>query len=214
MKISRTIFVCILATVVMIFIVMTEKRVTQLPVLPTKILLSAKQLARTAVSADVREKAKVTSETNFDGFESLRKKPLKSEKELETYAASLADSRLLLRASETLLSVEKGKLDERREAQRLNSISYLYEAARDARNPNREHVLDAIDAIVASRLPSGEEGVDPELAKSLQGDRIELFAVLLLESPERAQKRIEKTGDGQLQTIYRKALLRQLAASE
>ncbi|MEW6055807.1 MAG: hypothetical protein AB1540_04260 [Bdellovibrionota bacterium] len=151
--------------------------------------------------------------SSISHFSLSKKKALKTLEEKQGYESMLADENLIQQAKEILLDRSAIELDEAAEGSRIESISYLYEVVRSESNPVREKALSAIEQVVMNPLPT-EERKDSDLSKSLQGDVIELFAILAVESGERAQRVIEQVTDLRLQEVYRKALLRQLATLE
>jgi len=88
---------------------------------------------------------------------------------------------------------------------RMTMIDFLEEALAWKDNQIRRDIVDSVErTLKANNLQSGSK----ETRRMLAGDKIELFAVLSEQAPERAKTVLETTHDTQLSSIFQYAIKR------
>lgn len=140
----------------------------------------------------------------WEDYQKTRALVLPSEKEKTALRTTLLDRRLLAEAFSALeIRTEEKKSASARDG-RIHRISYVNDVLSDSGNPNREEALNGIEKTLNTRLPD-LSAVDPELARSWVGDRVELFMMLLHYAPSRAIQLTKDQTDPALRELYRLA---------
>jgi ribosomal protein L30E len=89
--------------------------------------------------------------------------------------------------------------------ERLSMIDFFEEALAWKDNPARNDALDSMDrTLKANNLAHGSK----ETKQMLAGDKVELFAILAEQAPNRAKELLERTLDKQLLSVFQYAVKR------
>jgi hypothetical protein len=113
----------------------------------------------------------------------LQQKVLPTAEERKTLRGMLADSNLIEMVKEELL-VPESTYTKEAEAKRMVAVEFLTDAVAWADNPATGAVMEAIEAVVFADNISADASED--LARSLAGDKMELYTQMLHRSPDRA----------------------------
>ena len=112
-------------------------------------------------------------------------KVILSEEERRKQNEQLSDRRFMAAAASTLKNPVT-QFERRDELRRMKAVTYLAVAAHWTENPEREAIFSTIDEAIAQENIATV--ANERQKKSVAGDKIELFEILLRESPERAAK--------------------------
>lgn len=89
--------------------------------------------------------------------------------------------------------------------ERLSMIDFFEEALAWKENPARSEAIDSMErTLKANNLVHGSK----EARQMLAGDKIELFAILAEQEPNRAKELLERTQDKQLLSVFQYAVKR------
>jgi hypothetical protein len=114
----------------------------------------------------------------------LEQKVLPTSDERNALRGMLSDPEMIQTVKEDLLATETTYSKEA-EAKRMVAAEFLGDAATWADNPAMSTVMEAIEGVILTENISSE--VSEELARSLAGDKTELYTQLLHRSPDRAE---------------------------
>jgi hypothetical protein len=123
--------------------------------------------------------------TSFQRAVDLGKKVLPSSQEVQTEKALFSSKELIQYAEAQLLSTDEAAQTKTGEERRMQSIDFFEAALRWRENPRRQEVLEAMSRVVERPVASLE--LPLAFRRSLGGDVIELYTVLLQQEPTRAE---------------------------
>lgn len=107
-----------------------------------------------------------------------------------------------------LLHTVKNQYSDQVEKDRMMAISYLSESLRFKHNPQKEILKDQIYRFLEDPYLA-EQTKDRRLRRSLAGDRVELFSLLLKEDPSLAHQLLQDTADAHVGRLYQYVMKQQ-----
>ena len=139
-------------------------------------------------------------------FRLLQRKVLLKPEERESLQAIYRDPELLAAAKRALLAEGETVFSEDRQFQRLYRVEYVGMALEWQENPARDAVLrEAKELILAKNIHNDQE---LELRRSLAGDKVELFMILLHNDRAGAEALLEQAKGTDLQKLLQYATTR------
>jgi hypothetical protein len=120
----------------------------------------------------------------------LAQKALPTGEQRRMLQEMLSDPELIQKAKMDLLASSEEAFSKEAEARRMLSVEFLTDAIAWAENPAIEAVSESIeDVLLADNIA---EDAPDDLARSLAGDKMDLFTQVLHASPERAHTIAER----------------------
>jgi hypothetical protein len=141
----------------------------------------------------------MTSHPDLAQFRFLQRKVLLSPEEKETLRAIYKDPEMLEAAKLDLLAEGEKTLSEDRQFQRLYRVEYLGMALEWTDNPNRTSVLDSIKELILAKNIHRDQEL--ELRRSLAGDKVEMFMILLNSERAMAEALLEEVRGSELEKL-------------
>jgi hypothetical protein len=129
-------------------------------------------------------KAALDEDPGMAHYHWLVQKILPTEEHRRMRQEMLSDPELIQKARVELLTSSEADLTKSGEAKRMLYVEFLADACAWAENPEIEAVSEAIEDVLFAENITEETPVD--LAKSLAGDKMDLYTQLLHTSPEQA----------------------------
>jgi len=121
--------------------------------------------------------------------------------EMQSY---LSDPKLLHDAMTKISQVKEKSFISENEVKRIEAIKFIEASLEWNENPIKEHIVEGVIEIIRSDLL--DESLDVRLLKSLAGDRVQLFHILLRKSPEKLARAVKNIDNQRLLRIYKFAL--------
>lgn len=137
---------------------------------------------------------------------------LQEKKALRTAAVDEEEYRKLLTDEDNIstsfeiLSNSGSKYADNEERKRMLALSHIARALQVAKGREQESALQGLENLLVEEF---KDGLDPELKKSLAGDKVEAFSLLLQSSPDRAQKVRDKVKGSKLAPLIEFAFARE-----
>ena len=133
------------------------------------------------------------------------KKALRTAVDEEEYRKLLTDENNISISIE-ILSNSGSKYADNAERKRMLALSHIARALQYAKGAALEVALQGLENLLVEEF---KDGLDPELKKSLAGDKVEAFSLLLQSSPDRAQKVRDKVKGSKLAPLIEYAFARE-----
>ncbi|RKG97177.1 hypothetical protein D7V97_34610 [Corallococcus sp. CA053C] len=163
-------------------------------------------LARPGSPLDVLRQRVMAENPDLARFRQLQRKVLRRAEETQALQALFNDSKVVDTAKRDLLA--KGELRFTDEAQfrRLYQVEYLGMGVEWQDNPEREARFKDIEQLILAN--NIQPDMDLELRRSLAGDKVELFMILLHNDRPRAEALLLKTQGTRLAPLLENARVR------
>lgn len=143
------------------------------------------------------------SDPQLRKFHDLRRKALRTSVEQQDYLAMIADAKLITEARDDLLAAALyPEVDQGEELKRLQRIQYLNSAVAWDSNPSRALAVETVRAVLLAKIPAG---LSKAAKGSTLGDKFDLFQILMVSDPARAESLLEETRGTALEKIFRLA---------
>lgn len=136
-------------------------------------------------NTDVLKQKIFKTEPKLAQFDFFREHALLDSNSREDYHALLSDKAMYTQVRQALLRPEGLEDTMEDNVKRLLQIDYLREALDWKENPEREHLLSTVEAIILE--DSFRDTMPEELKRSVAASKTELFEILHGHAPERAQ---------------------------
>lgn len=189
-----------------------EHRMWLSPLVEAPVLLTATSEKQPSVTStrpnpldDIRQRVMV-AHPDIAQFRHLQRKVLLRPEERQMLQALYQDDELVTAARHDLLAENEKTFSEESQLKRLYRVEYLGMGLEWKDNPKREGVLAAIqDLILAQNIKSDQE---LELQRSLAGDKVELFMILLHTDRGQAAQLLEQVRGTDLEKLLEYAQAR------
>jgi hypothetical protein len=136
--------------------------------------------------------------SNIDRFTELSEKALLSTAEQIELERLLSDPKGLRAIEVTLLQNESPSFTKQKQIQRFEMLHLLERSLQWADNPLRNDLLLTLERLIEARNTDVDDEV---IQRSLVGDKMELYGMLLMADPPRAQMLKEKVAGTKLSPI-------------
>lgn len=139
-------------------------------------------------------------------FRHLQRKVLLRPEERDSLRAIYQDQDVLAAAKHDLLAENEKTFSEERQLQRLYRVEYLGMGLEWQDNPGREKMLSTVKDLISAKNLSAEQ--DQELRRSLAGDKVELFMILLHNDRPQAEQMLADARGTDLEKLLEYAKVR------
>lgn len=134
--------------------------------------------------------------SRLDNFKSLKQKAIMTREERIDWERLLSNPDLINDAENTLLTIKPEALTRETQKERFHTLSYLEKALEWSNNPSKQEVIDVVEKVILTPL-SGDLAV----RKNFVGDKMELYAMLLVTAPEKASSILANSRGTSLENI-------------
>lgn len=139
-------------------------------------------------------------------FRHLQRKVLLRPEEKETLREIYQDEEILAAAKHDLLAENEKTFSEERQFQRLYRVEYLGMGLEWQDNPRREKLLGTVKELISTKNLTPDQ--DQELRRSLAGDKVELFMILLHNDRAQAEQLLADARGTDIEKLLEYAKLR------
>ncbi|HZH17443.1 MAG TPA: hypothetical protein VE057_24030 [Archangium sp.] len=139
------------------------------------------------------------TEPKLAQFDYFREHVLLDSNGRKDYQALLADKTMYEQLRQALLHPTDAKESVESSFKRLMQIDYLREALAWKENPERSHLISALENIILE--DSFGPGMNPDVKRSLAATKFELFELLYRQDPERARALVEAARGTRLEKL-------------
>ncbi|WNG20724.1 hypothetical protein [Cystobacter fuscus] len=139
-------------------------------------------------------------------FRQLQRKVLLKPQEKEMLRDMYKDRELIEAAKQDLLAADEETFTEEGQFKRLYRVEYLGMGLEWKENPERETLLKTVEEVILAKNIQSEQGLD--LRRSLSGDKVELFMVMLYNDRKRAEELLASVQGTDLEKLLKYSMLR------
>jgi hypothetical protein len=143
--------------------------------------------------------AALDEEPHLAQYYQLVQKVLRTQDERKVLRSMLSDTKLLQLIKEDLLAADERTYSKDAEAKRMVGVEFLSDAVEWDDNPAMDTVMETIeDVLLAGKTSSS---APDDLARSLAGDKMELYTQMLHRAPDRAALITERAKGGDIEKL-------------
>lgn len=157
-----------------------------------------------SASSDPERVEEVRAPDSYLRYRELTSKVLLREEEKAALKKSLSRREALQFAELKLIDLRSNEYSAVAEEERMDALEFFAEAFKLPENPLRRELEETAEKILSYRRTTA--GMSYALKKSLVGDQVELFRLLLHFAPESAERVLEDSRGTANEKIYRYAL--------
>jgi hypothetical protein len=139
-------------------------------------------------------------------FRQLQRKVLLKPQEKEMLRDMYKDRELIEAAKRDLLAADEKRFTEEGQFKRLYRVEYLGMGLEWKENPQRQALLKDVEEVILAKNIRAEQEL--ELRRSLSGDKVELFMIMLYNDRKRAEELLASARGTDLEKLLKYSMLR------
>jgi hypothetical protein len=163
-------------------------------------------LAKPRSPLDALRQRVMAANPDIAQFRQLQRKVLLKPQEKEMLRGMYKDRELIEAAKRDLLAADEKTFTEEGQFKRLYRVEYLGMGLEWKENPERQALLKDVEEVILARNIQADQ--DLELRRSLSGDKVELFMVMLYNDRKRAEELLASVRGTDLEKLLKYSMLR------